>query len=125
MPKTTLRTMENTITISDIRSYAFHGCMTEEEKTGAFFRTDVEIETDFTSAAEKDDISGTVNYAVVHGIVQAEMAVRSRLIENVAYRIFYALKKTFPGIKKLKVRVAKLNPPMNGYVGNAEVEIRD
>lgn len=115
--------MENRITINDIRSYAFHGCMAEEEKTGAFFRTDVEMETDFRQAAENDDISGTVNYEAVYGIVQAEMKIRSRLIENVAYRIFVSIKKTFPQIKRLRIRVAKLNPSMDGNVGNAAVEI--
>lgn len=117
--------MENRITINDIRSYAFHGCMTEEEKTGAFFRTDVEMETDFLLAAENDDVSGTVDYASVYGIVQAEMKIRSRLIENVAYRIFVSLKRTFPQIRRLKVRVAKLNPPMDGNAGSAAVEIND
>lgn len=117
--------MKNKITISDIRSYAFHGCMAEEEKTGTFFRTDVEMETDFSAAAENDDISGTVDYSLAYGIVQAEMGIRSRLIENVAYRIFVSLKKTFPQIRHLKIRVAKLNPPMDGNAASAAVEIND
>ena len=42
------------------------------------------------------------------------MSTRSHLIEHVAQRIHDSVKKQFPEIKKIKVKVEKLNPPIGG-----------
>ena len=117
--------MTPSIEVTGIRSFAYHGCMAEEALTGTYFLTDISLTTDFTTAATNDSIDDTVNYARLHQIVEEEMAVRSAVIENVALRIYNAIKKTYPQIMTLSVRVAKQNPPMGGVVREAAATIAD
>ena len=106
----------NEILIEGIRVYAYHGCLEEEAVIGAHYTVDVFLETDFSTAAKTDDLKETIDYVTVYNIVKAQMSVRSKLIEHAAQRIIDVLKKVFPKAKKIRVKVTKLNPPMNGHV---------
>ena len=105
--------------------YAYHGCMEEEARLGGNYVVDVTIETDFTKAAKIDDLSETVDYVAVCDIVKAEMAIRSKLIEQVGKRIVDRIKKELKGILKVKVKVTKLNPPINGVVSGVSIVIEE
>ena len=111
------------IKIEGIRLYAYHGCMEEEGKIGGNYIVDVELETDFDQAMQTDKLSATVDYVKVYGIVKAQMAVRSKLIEHVAGRIAAELRQSFPEIANGKIKVTKLNPPMNGDVEKVCMEV--
>jgi len=113
-----------TININGIKIYAYHGCMEEEALHGGQFVIDVKIETDFEEAAIKDNMNKTVNYARVCAIVQREMAIRSKLIEAVGKRILDAMKKEFPLIKAVEVKVTKLNPPIKGDIESVSVVLK-
>jgi len=111
------------ILVEGIKVYAYHGCLVEEGKIGTNYIVDVTMETDFTEAAKNDDLSKTIDYVVVYDIVKAEMAIRSKLIEQVGQRIVDKLKKQFATLKKVSVKVTKLNPPMNGNVERVSIVI--
>lgn len=117
--------MKHTINIESIKLYAYHGCLEEEAKIGGNYVIDVFITTDFSLAAQSDDLTQTIDYCAVYEIVKAEMAVRSKLIEQVAKRIFDRMKVDFPTIIDLNVRVTKLSPPIPGDVEKVSVEISD
>ena len=117
--------MTHWIEVNGIRSFAYHGCMEEEALTGTYFLTDISLTTDFTIAATNDSIEDTINYARLFNIVEEEMAIRSAVIENVALRIYNSIRKTYPHILTLSVRVAKQNPPMGGVVREAAATIAD
>ena len=106
----------NKILVEGIKLYAYHGCLEEEAVIGGEYIVDIVLETDFTEAAQTDDLSKTIDYVTVYNIVKAQMALRSKLIEHVAQRILNALKKEFPALKKTEVKVTKINPPMHGHV---------
>lgn len=114
--------MAQKITVEGILLYGFHGCLEEESKIGQEYRIDIFIDTDFTFAAEKDDLHHTIDYCTVFEIVKAEMAIRSKLIEQVAWRIKKHLESKFNTIQHVRVRVTKFNPPMNGNVTQVSVE---
>ena len=111
----------NKILVEGIKLHAYHGCLEEEAVIGGEYIVDIVLETDFTEAAQTDDLSKTIDYVIVYNIVKAQMAVRSKLIEQVAKRILDALKKEFPTLKKTEVKVTKINPPMNGHVERVSV----
>lgn len=112
------------ITVEGINVYAYHGCLDEEGLIGTNYTVDVIMETDFTEAAQTDDLNKTIDYVVVYQIVKKQMAIRSKLIEQVGQRIVDELKATFAGIHKLEVKVTKLNPPMNGNVNRVSISIK-
>lgn len=113
------------ILVEGIKLYAFHGCLEEEGKIGSHYIVDVEIETDFSEAAKTDDLSKTIDYVIVYNIVKQQMAIRSKLIEHVGQRIIEELKKEFGRLKKVEVKVTKLNPPMNGAVERVSIVISE
>ncbi len=97
--------------------------MEEEALLGNDYLVDVEIETNFSEAALSDDLSKTADYCLVYEVVKKEMAVRSKLIEQVCWRIHKALHQELKNVQNLKVKLTKLNPPINGPVNSASVEI--
>lgn len=111
------------IVVEGIQLYAYHGCLQEEGLIGTNYTVDVLMETDFTTAAQTDDLTQTVDYVVVYQIVKKQMAIRSNLIEQVGQRIVDELKNTFATLKSLEVKVTKLNPPMNGNVEKVSIII--
>ena len=53
--------MKNTVEVSGIEVFAYHGCMEEEARLGGKFIVDVEINTDFMKAAESDQLIDTID----------------------------------------------------------------
>ena len=117
--------MKHTIEINGIKLYAFHGCLPEEGKIGGYYLVDVHLQTNFTEASETDELSKTVDYVIINKIVAEEMAVRSKLIEHVGKRIVDRIRKEVKNILKLRVKVTKICPPINGDVENVAIIIED
>lgn len=117
--------MKHIIEVNDIKLYAFHGCLPEEEKVGGHYSVDVKITTDFTLSTQSDDLSDTVDYVLVNKIVKEEMAIRSKLIEHVGQRIVNRIKKEAKGIDTLLVKIIKHTPPINGDVANVAIIIEE
>jgi 7,8-dihydroneopterin aldolase/epimerase/oxygenase len=116
--------MTHKINIEGIKLYGFHGCLDEEAKVGGQYTVDVYMTTDFSRAAKTDELSETLDYCTVYEISKKEMAVRSKLIEQVCQRIYDGILKEFSALKELHVRVTKHVPPMNGDVEKVSVEIK-
>jgi len=112
------------IILSNIRTYSFHGCMDEEEKIGAEFRTDIKVKTDMTQAAETDNLSYGLDYTRLNEIVMEEMKIRAKLMETVALRIINRVLKEFDIAKKVEVKVTKLNPPVGGNIEAVSVILK-
>lgn len=103
--------MKHIIEVNGIKCYAHHGCLPEETAIGGHYIVDVEIVTDFSEAAQSDDLSQTIDYVVVNRIVVEEMAIPSKLIEHVGQRIVNRLKSEVKSIDKLRVKIVKISPP--------------
>jgi dihydroneopterin aldolase len=116
--------MKHTIEVNDIKIYAFHGCLEEEAKIGGHYSVDVRVITDFTEAAIKDELNLTVDYVVINQIVKEEMAIRSKLIEQVGQRIYDRI-RLLNGVLKQRVKIIKHSPPINGDVKNVAIIIED
>lgn len=113
--------MKNTIEVNGINLYAFHGHLIEENKIGGHYTIDVSVTTDFSAAGRTDDLTDTINYVDINTIVCEEMAIPSKLIEHVCYRIINRLKAEVEGVETVRVKVIKHAPPMEGVVENVAV----
>jgi len=116
--------MKQQIEVNGIQLYAFHGCLEEEGRIGGHYIVDVSLTTNFTSAALSDDLTQTVDYVDINRIVSEEMAIRSKLIEHVGQRISRRIYQELKAIEKLKVKITKLCPPINGDVQNVAIIIK-
>ncbi|MDG1331311.1 MAG: dihydroneopterin aldolase [Crocinitomicaceae bacterium] len=117
--------MKHTIEVNGIKCYAHHGCLPEETAIGGHYIVDVAIHTNFSIAALEDDLSQTIDYVIVNRIVAQEMAIPSKLIEHVGQRILNHLKKEVKSIERLRVKITKLSPPINGDVDNVAIIIEE
>ena len=117
--------MQTSIKLKNMRFYANHGVLPQEKITGNNFVVNVTFTAEVSRSFETDNVADTVNYAAVYDLVKAEMAVPSKLLEHVAGRIFSEIKRSFPRINSLEVRLAKLNPPVSGEMEASEIIITD
>ncbi|SDJ91212.1 dihydroneopterin aldolase [Catalinimonas alkaloidigena] len=112
------------ITLEGMEFYAHHGFYEAEQQLGNRYTVDVTLVTDFTAAADEDDLTGTLNYETVYRIVAEAMEQPSRLLEHVARRILNRLQQTFPTAQHGEVRIAKHNPPLGGLCQLARITLR-
>jgi dihydroneopterin aldolase len=112
------------IKVTNIRVYAYHGCLVEEGKIGSDYRVDLTVKADLSKSAKTDNLEDTVDYVLLNRIVKQEMAIRSKLLEEVAKRILNRIISEIPIVKMVKVAVSKLNPPIGGNVAMVTIEMR-
>lgn len=104
------------IKISNIKVYAYHGCLVEEGKIGSDYRVDLEVKADLKKSALSDKLSDTVDYVHLNRIVKEEMAIRTKLLETVANSILDRILEELALVNWARVKVSKLNPPIGGNV---------
>jgi len=118
-----MKATEMYIRMEGMKFHAFHGVLPQENLVGAYFYIDLNLKTDFTRAAETDELEGTVSYADIHAVVKEEMSVPSQLLEHVCQRIARRLFQDFPSIEAIDIRLSKENPPMGAYAKSIGVEV--
>lgn len=111
------------IFLEQMEFFSHHGCFEEEQIIGNKFIVDIVMEASTVAAEESDNLFDTVNYQEVYHIVKAQMELNSKLLEHVAARIADKIKKTFPEVAKLTIKVSKMNPPLGGKLERVSVEI--
>lgn len=107
--------------LKGLKIYAYHGVLPQENRIGAEYTIDLQLKTDFTTAAETDNLDNTVNYATIFKAVKAEMSVPSQLLEHVATRIANRLLQNFP-LEEVKISIYKQNPPMGADCKQTGIE---
>ena len=110
------------IRMEGMKFYAFHGVLPQENLVGANYYIDLKLKTDFTRAAETDELAGTVSYADIHTVVKEEMKIPSKLLEHVCQRIARRLFHDFPTIETIDISLFKENPPMGACAKRVGVE---
>ena len=115
--------MKTIIELKSMKFYAYHGVSTQEMTVGNYFTVDLSCSFPMDKAFLSDDINDTISYADMYNVVKTEMGCPSHLLEHLTERISCALKSDFPQLSYLKVKVSKLNPPLEGEVLSASVTI--
>ena len=110
------------IYLKNIRLYAYHGCMDEEEKIGSDYVVNLSVDVDLGTSSDTDNLKDTVDYVALHSIVKEEMSIRAKLLEKVADRILKRVLKEHIEVRLVHVKVAKRNPPIGGNVEEVAVE---
>ncbi|EJL73909.1 dihydroneopterin aldolase [Chryseobacterium populi] len=111
------------IFLEDIKIYAYHGVLPEENIIGTYYIINAEIHTDLWKASESDDLNDTISYADLNEIIHNEMKIRSKLLEHVAGRIISKINDNFPEISYIKLKISKTSPPMEGEMKGASIEL--
>ena len=112
------------IYVNNIEVHANHGCLEEEALIGGKYLIDAVFHVSVKEAALYDDLTMTIDYVEVTNIVRHEMAIRSKLIEAVGYRILNALKARFTEAESIRIKLTKVAPPIPGQVESVSIELR-
>lgn len=111
------------IIIENLKIYAYHGVLPEETIIGTYYVINAEIHADIWQATQTDNLEDTINYAQINDIIHTEMAIPSKLLENIGGRIIRKIKEKFPQISKIKIKITKMRPPMNGEMDGVSIEL--
>ncbi|AZB31833.1 dihydroneopterin aldolase [Chryseobacterium balustinum] len=115
--------MMSKIFLEDVKIYAYHGVLPEENIIGTYYILNTEIHTDLWDAAVSDDLNDTISYADINEIIHDEMKIQSKLLEHVAGRIITKINEKFSQISYIKLRITKTSPPMKGEMKGASIEL--
>ena len=107
--------------LENMEFYAHHGHFDAEQTIGGRFSVTVVIDTDFSKAAETDDLNDALDYSIVFELVKKEMGKPSRLMEHLARRIVDAVYTLSDRIARITVTVSKLNPAIGGNMNKFSV----
>lgn len=111
------------IFLDDVKIYAYHGVLPEENIIGTYYILNLEIHTDLWKAAESDDLNDTISYADINEIIHNEMKIKSKLLEHVAGRIISKIQEKFSEISYVRLKITKTAPPMKGEMKGASIEL--
>jgi len=110
------------VALEKMEFYAYHGYYDEEQIKGNNFVLDVYADIP-TFNSQEDNIDDTVNYEYIYKVCEKHMIEKKyKLLETVALQIAKDIKAEYRNIYKVKVRLAKLNPPIPGKIGRAMIE---
>jgi dihydroneopterin aldolase len=115
--------MADRIVLEGIQFYGYHGVSAEEQAVGHRFAVDLEVECDLREAGRADDPDLTIDYGELAGqVVAIGRGPRLRLLEALAEAIAAEILE-HARVERVRVRVCKLLPPIDGVVAAAAVEI--
>ncbi|PWK27107.1 dihydroneopterin aldolase [Arcicella aurantiaca] len=112
-----------TIALEGLEFFAYHGVYAEEQKIGNRYQIDIQITTDFSEAADTDNLKDTVNYGDLYEIISGVMQIKAKLLEHIAQLIISSVRERYPKIDKVEVAVSKFNPPIGGVCSRAKITL--
>ena len=110
-----------TISVNNLRFYAYHGLYAEEKNIGTEFEVNLSVVYN-PATVVVNDIEVTVNYVALYDLIKAEMQKPRELLETFLMEVTEHIHVAFPQIKKVEVAATKLNPPIAKFVGTVGVK---
>ena len=111
------------IVLRNLRIYAYHGVMPQEEIVGDWYIINLRLHTSHQRATHTDLLADTVSYADVWSVVVREMNQPSKLIEHVCGRICRTLLAEFAIIDHVWISMQKSNPPIGADCDGCGIEL--
>ena len=118
-------TIKLTMPVIAIEGMVFHapvGVYPSEKLLGNDLEVSVKLALQESGTAHEDDLACTVDYEAIYALVRKIIAEPVNLLETAVSRIIASIFLEYPPVSKVKVRVAKLHPPVNGTVKKVWVE---
>ena len=111
------------IYLKNVRCYSFHGCLKEESVIGSDYLVNLWVKGALDKTPLTDKIEDTIDYVFLNKVIVEEMSIPSKLLETVAKRILDRVFREDKRIRKIKVSVSKICPPINGDVESVGVKL--
>ncbi|TAH03267.1 MAG: dihydroneopterin aldolase [Sphingobacteriales bacterium] len=118
--------MSKTIRTIGLEGVQFKGAIglhPEEKILGNNFLVDFEITFKNTKQPDTENLNETINYCDLYSILETELAQTTDLLETVAQDILDQTLLAYPFLRSIKIKIKKLNPPINAQIANAFVAL--
>ncbi len=116
--------MSDAIVLRGLRLLGTHGVLEEEQRRAQPFEFDLELRASLAEAGTSDDLSSTLDYGAVLGVVAGIVASeRFFLLEALAETVAARLLDRFGRLDSVLVSVRKLRPPVAADLVSAGVRI--
>ena len=110
-----------TIGLEGMRFYALVGFHPEEKILGNEIEVSIYV-TINSSGLKKDQLEETLDYAKVYETVKIILQEKMKLLETACNKIQVAIADLSEDVIKVKVRIAKIHPPIAGRIERFFVE---
>jgi dihydroneopterin aldolase len=116
-----------TISLERLEFDGRHGATAVERRATRKFEVDVELDVEASAAERSDKLTDTIDYSrVAEVIVTIGTGEPHHLLESLARRMVDNVRGRFPGIKRVRLELRKLNPPTcPGHPAWSAVRITD
>ena len=115
--------MPDAIELLGLRAYGHHGVLASEARDGQWFLLDVWLHIDLRPAADSDDIADTIHYGdLADELTAAVASTRFALIESLAEHLAQLVLGD-RRVRRVRVRVAKPQAPVDADVREIAVVI--
>lgn len=111
------------IILENMEFHAYHGVLEHEKTLGNTFLVTLDMEVNTEKAGVSDQLEDTVDYSLIYNTVRKVMEYPSNLIEHVAHRMADDIMTKFVRVLSIRLRLTKLNPPLEGKVEKVSIEI--
>jgi len=116
--------MSDSIVLTGISGFGFHGVFDHERINGQNFFVDVELHVDLLKASKSDDLVDTVNYGLITELVVKEITGEPvSLIERLAGRIAEKILVAHQQVLDVTVTVHKPDAPVGIVIKDIAVQI--
>ena len=118
-------TSADTITLSGLRAWGYHGVFAEERRMGQVFGVDACLELDLRRAAATDHLDETVSYAEIATVIEGHITGEPLdLIEALAQRIALGVLGHDVRIQAVTITVHKPGAPLTQDFSDVSVQLR-
>lgn len=112
-----------TVGLESVQFNAAIGLHPEEKILGNNFLVDFEVAFKNAKQHDTQNIEDTINYSHLYTILENEFAQTADLLETVAHNILDQTLLNYPFLRSIKIKIKKLNPPINAQIANAFVAL--
>jgi len=111
---------ELTISLHELEFFGYHGLYPEERRAGNRFKIDLDVF--FPAEDNIEQLSQTIDYAVLYDLLVVRMKEATPLLETLAQHLSHAIKEKFPVITRIIIRIQKCQMPLAHFSGNISVK---
>ncbi|MFH1498040.1 MAG: dihydroneopterin aldolase [Verrucomicrobiota bacterium] len=111
------------IELKNMVFYGYHGALPEEATLGQRFSMDLVLTLDIGEAAATDDLTRTVDYGAVYGLVRGIVErERAHLLERLAAHVLQSVLDEHPRVLEVKITLRKPSVPIAGNLDHVAIE---
>lgn len=111
---------ELTITLNQLRFHAYHGLYAEEKNAGNDFVVNLVVSY-LPGQNIVNALDETIDYGALFAILKSEMQRPRHLLETFVMETAEIIHTRFPAIRHIEISMEKVQVPLSGFTGTAQV----